>query len=234
MVYCICWSVWSTSRDLSFLHLDWLDHSSIAMSHLIWPGQGFTITSSWSIWRYLWRKCQIISYCCLIIPRNHFLWIKWGSRTITTLCKGSQSLKTTLGYQISENDRSHLSVIDPSELRAYLLKLHFKKSCLSKRTPLKPLLVVQIALEFTFWLQFSSRHSVAWAVGAKILLIYHPFLWQETLFIYLSLHRNPGIILFQGNTTADDFRLACDTPCKYIYSQVHSQQVISYNFFIFL
>lgn len=47
---------------------------------------------------------------------------------------------------------------------------------------------------------------LAWAIGAKILLIYHPFLWQETLFLYLSVHRNSGIILFQGNTSADDFQ----------------------------
>lgn len=155
-------------RDKSFLHLDWLDHSSIAMCHLTWPGQD---TICWCLLRYLWRKCQIIGYCYLIISRKHFLWTKWESRKITALCKGSQSSKTTLGHQVSEMDRSHLAVINPSELR-------------TKRKPLKPLWIIQVALEFTFWLQFSSRHSVAWAIGAKILLIYRPFLWQETLSVH--------------------------------------------------
>lgn len=115
LLICLVNNLGSYLRDKGFLHLDWLDHSSVAMCHLTWPGQD---TISWGLWRYLWRKCQIISYCCLIISRKHFLWAKWESRKMTTSCKGSQSLKTTLGHQISVTNRSHLAIINPSELRA--------------------------------------------------------------------------------------------------------------------
>lgn len=115
LLICLINNLWSYLRDKSFLHLDRLDHSSIAMFYLIWPGLD---TISWCLWSYLWRKCQIISYCCLIISRKHFLRTKWESRKIIALCNESQSLKTILGHQISETCRSHLAVINPSELRA--------------------------------------------------------------------------------------------------------------------
>lgn len=114
LLICLVSNLGSYLRVKGFLHLDWLDHSSAAMCHWTWPGQD---TVSWCLWRHLWRKCRIISHCCLIISRKHFLWAKWESRKMTTLCEGSQSLETTLG-QISATNRSPLAVISPSELRA--------------------------------------------------------------------------------------------------------------------
>lgn len=126
---CLVNNLGSYLKDKSFLHLDWLDHSSIAMCRLSLPGQD---TISWHLWRCLWRKCQIIqSYWCLNIFRKHFLWTKWESRKMSPLYKGSQSSKTTLCHRISKIYRSHLAVINLSESRSWfriiLLKIHLIK-----------------------------------------------------------------------------------------------------------
>lgn len=97
---------------------------------------------------------------------------------------------TTLCHRISEIYRSHLAVINLSESRTWfhsiLLKLHLIKIMFKQENTFEAIADSLDSSRVHLLTLIFFRYSVARAVGAKVLLIQHPSLWQE-MFLYLSV-----------------------------------------------